>query len=143
MRGDKVIGHALVDDEDYERLSKHTWRLHSKGYATRSSSTNSKETRLMMHREVVNAGELQIDHIDRNKLNNQKENLRIATNGLNQRNKGLQKNNTSGTTGVIWDKGKKRWRAVVKIDSKNNYLGNYVKIEDAVEAITKWRNENL
>lgn len=143
MRGDKIIGHALVDDEDYERLSKYTWRLHSKGYATRSSSTNGKETRLMMHREILETGEFQVDHIDRNKLNNQKDNLRIATNSINQFNKGKQKNNTSGTPGVFWDRSKKIWRARIQIDGKRIELGRFKTVDEAAAAVGDWRSKNL
>jgi hypothetical protein len=143
MRGDKVIGHALVDDEDYERLSKYTWRLHSKGYATRSSSTNGKETRLMMHREILDTGEFQVDHIDRNKLNNQKDNLRIATNSINQFNKGKQKNNTSGTPGVFWDRSKNVWRARIQLDGKRIELGRFRTVDEAAKAVGDWRNKNL
>jgi len=143
MRGDKVIGHALVDDEDYERLSKYTWRLHSKGYATRSSSTNGKETRLMMHREILETGEFQVDHVDRNKLNNQKDNLRIATNSINQFNKGKQKNNTSGTPGVFWDRSKNIWRARIQLDGKRIELGRFKTVDEAASAVGDWREKNL
>jgi HNH endonuclease len=53
----------------------------------------------------------EIDHINRNPMDNRFANLRLATKVEQRANRGIQKNNTSGTTGVFWDKFGKRWRA--------------------------------
>lgn len=65
----------------------------------------------------------QIDHKDNDKANNRIENLRIATNSQNHINKGLQRNNTSGFKGVIWDRSCNKWRARIKVNGVNKYIG--------------------
>jgi hypothetical protein len=76
-----------------------------------------------------------IDHIDGNTLNNHIENLRLVTNKENQRNRTvINKNNTSGCTGVTWDKNKRKWLAQISVNNKNKYLGRYETKEEAASA---------
>lgn len=67
--------------------------------------------------------EYDIDHINRNPLDNRWENLREATFSQNQMNRGRQSNNTSGYTGVVYSKVTKRWLARIKINGKSKHLG--------------------
>lgn len=68
----------------------------------------------------------QIDHINGNKLDNSAINLRLATNGENKKNTGLQKNNTSGFKGVWEDKRwNTGWRAVIGNNGKKINLGTF------------------
>jgi len=76
----------------------------------------------------------QIDHINRDKSDNRIANLRLATNSQNHINKGLQKNNTSGFKGVIWEPSLGKWRARIKINGKNKYLGVHRTREAAAAA---------
>ncbi len=75
-----------------------------------------------------------VDHIDRNALNNKISNLRLATRTENARNQKLAKSNISGKTGVHWHKTAKRWIAGIKINYKYKHLGRFVKKEDAIQA---------
>ena len=75
-----------------------------------------------------------IDHEDGNGLNNKINNLRVATRSENGRNRKLQKNNTSGATGVTWHKVRKRWVAAIKVNGKQIHLGVYINKEDAIQA---------
>ena len=75
-----------------------------------------------------------IDHIDGNGLNNRLENLRNVTMRENCRNTKRPHNNTSGFTGVIWLKDKLMWRANIKVNQRNLYLGSFVDKQDAVDA---------
>jgi hypothetical protein len=78
---------------------------------------------------------LQIDHIDGNSVNNSLSNLRIATIQENQWNRvNLACNNTSGFQGVDWIKHQRKWRARIKINSKDISLGAFKSIEEAVAA---------
>ena len=75
-----------------------------------------------------------VDHEDRNGLNNKINNLRLATRLENSRNRKFQKNNTSGVTGVTWDKRRGRWVAQLKLNGKYKFLGYYLNIQDAAQA---------
>lgn len=66
-----------------------------------------------------------IDHINRNKLDNRIENLRVVDNQTNQRNAGMSAKNTSGHRGVYWHKNKKKWLASIRVDNKQLHLGSY------------------
>jgi len=79
----------------------------------------------------------QIDHIDGNPSNNRIENLRDVAQSVNLRNKKKQITNTSGSNGVYFVKNKKKWRAAVTIDYKEQHLGYFDNIEDAIAARQK------
>src|SRR5687767_1877850 len=69
---------ALVDDADYEWLSKMRWS-YVNGYAVRNGTN--------MHRLITSAPVgMDVDHIDRNRLNNQRSNLRVCTHKENMQN---------------------------------------------------------
>lgn len=73
-----------------------------------------------------------IDHINHKRDDNRLCNLREGPPGLNARNQKIHRDNTSGTTGVIFAKDKNRWRARITIDGKHKSLGSYKNIEDAI-----------
>src|SRR4051812_32510094 len=97
-------GHITeVDDADFEWLNQWKWHLSTSGYATRtqyikgSGRKNQKNIIIRMHRLIMNCPEgLFVDHINGNKLNNRRANLRLATQTDNHQNRGKQNNNTSG-----------------------------------------------
>jgi len=76
----------------------------------------------------------QVDHINHQKTDNRWCNLRSATAQINQRNKTIQKNNTSGFNGVWWHKQRSKWVAEIKINRKKNYLGIFKDKQDAINA---------
>jgi len=97
---------ALVDDEDYEQLSKYKWcahRIDNNWYAVRCTWNGGKRIFIQMHRDVLglkkNDGK-QTDHKDFSGLNNQKSNLRVCTYHENNQNRRQHKRNTSGYKGV-------------------------------------------
>ncbi len=67
----------------------------------------------------------EIDHIDRNKLNNKIENLREVTKSENMANRKKHKTNKSGYKGVAYHKASKKWRASVRINKKDVWIGCY------------------
>lgn len=129
---------AIVDYEDYEELNKHKWS-YCKGYAVRGARIDGKWKQLLMHRVIMNLnfGDKQlVDHINGNTLDNRRCNLRICSNAQNCRNRGKQKNNTSGMKGVFKDVQKYKqkdgsiqiytyWRAQIMINGKNKTLGYF------------------
>lgn len=92
---------ALVDDSDYEWLSKHKWFCQH-GYAARNVRLNGARSTKRMHQLIMNPPlGMVVDHIDQNKLNNQRSNLRLCVPRQNFRNKSKQANgNTSKYKGV-------------------------------------------
>ena len=77
---------------------------------------------------------MEIDHIDGNKINNTKENLRLVTTQENQRNVGINKNNTSGYVGIYFMKTRNKWKAQICVDRKSIYLGCFDTKDDAITA---------
>ena len=123
---------ALVDDEDYDRLiAMGKWQC-SLGYATKNVKFNSIHTTLRMHRVILtkylnldscNPRLVQVDHINGNKLDNRKENLRTCSPSQNSQNRPASKNNTSGYKGVVWHSRSKKWVAKITANGANTHLG--------------------
>jgi len=67
----------------------------------------------------------QVDHVNGDKSDNRIDNLRNVNNKTNCRNRTKQNNNTSGFTGVTWFEQAGKWRAQIKIDQKQIYIGSY------------------
>ncbi len=82
-------------------------------------------------------GSLHIDHIDTNKTNNRPANLQLVTNQVNLQAKTVSKYNTSGFTGVYFDKRDNKWVAQIKIDGRKRSLGRFADFEDACTARIK------
>lgn len=78
-----------------------------------------------------------IDHIDRDPSNDCINNLREATPMLNQQNRRVSKNNTSGFTGVV--RSREKWKAAISVKNKIKYLGVYKTKEDAQKAYSKYK----
>lgn len=121
---------ALVDDEDFERLNQYKWYF-SNGYAKHDSGGRKNRTRLYMHRMALKAEPGQeVDHINRNKLDNRKSNLRFVTHYQNSINVFIRRDNKSGHTGVFLNPKTKKHRAY--IDRMN--LGEFKSFNEAVLA---------
>ena len=98
------INTTLVDDEDYEILNQHKWH-NNIGYARTDIKDGNKWFGKLMHRLIMNVPiKMEVDHIDRNGLNNQKSNLRIVTHQQNSMNSKKQKGSSSKYKGVTFDK---------------------------------------
>ncbi len=118
---------ALVDDEDFEFLSQWNWyalTCRDSFYAARNGWTTRGEPRgaVLMHR-VLLPGAVQVDHKNRNKLDNQKANLRPATVSTNSQNRPLYRSNTSGYKGVTFHKPTQTWKARISKDGRRWYVG--------------------
>ncbi len=76
----------------------------------------------------------QIDHINGNRSDNRKSNLRLATHKQNMENRKVQKNNKSGFRGVTWDAERNSWQAHISNGGKFIRLGRFATAEDASKA---------
>ena len=116
-----------IDLEDVDNIKDYKWSLTNKGYVYNHQLG-------VIHRLIMNCpDDKQIDHINHDKLDNRKENLRICTNRQNNMNKGLYSHNTSGYTGVSWDKEKSKWEASIKVKGVKKHLGYFGTKDDAVD----------
>ena len=134
-----------VDNEDFEWLNQWRWNVsESKNYLRVQRSIWHKDTKkkdcLLMHRQIMEfPKEMHIDHINNDRLDNRKSNLRICT--MNQNNKDYPKprTNTSGYKGVHFAERNlkkkkslnKPWYAMIRVDCKNIYLGYFETAEKA------------
>ncbi len=132
---------ALVDSEDYEHLIKYKWHIvkpktREVCYAATRTLVNGKVRILLMHRLIMqqNDPKILIDHKDKNGINNQKSNLRIATFSENAANRISCKNSTSKYLGVMWDKSRGKWRAEIRKNGKYLNVGRFVNEKDAAIA---------
>lgn len=125
--------HAIVDDQDFERVAAHRWYLNGRGYAI-TSLYNPKRT-VSLHRFVMNAPKgAEVDHENRNKLDCRRENLRWSTRAGNARNVSKRRDGvTSQYKGVhLHREGK--YEAGIRVNRKRIYLGLYVTQEEAAHA---------
>lgn len=135
---------AIVDDEDFDELSKHKWtaRKDRKGnfYAVRSVGRRHDRTTVAMHRVIMNAGPDDfVDHRHGKTLDNRKViSLRKCTRAQNQRNRHAR-NSKSGYKGVCFltRKRSKPWRYEISVDKKNIHLGYFATDVEAAKAYDK------
>ena len=76
---------------------------------------------------------VQVDHTNHIRACNCWCNLQPATAQTNQKNRKLNKNNTSGFTGVHWCKAERKWRASIKISKRKLHLGNFKQLAEAIK----------
>lgn len=127
---------SIIDDEDYERLNQWKWSFHNGGYGVRTTWPDNKA--VLLHRIVMNCPDnMEVDHINGNKLDNRKENLRVCTARENRLNRKKSKNKTSKYKGVHWNKDNSKWRAKITVNDKSISLGCFITELEAAEAYNK------
>jgi len=128
---------AKVDDEDFVHLNKWKWRFNSPGDAVRWTLGSHKIRKLIiLHREIMSPPVSKVvDHINHDRLDNRKTNLRICSRSENCRNSVKSSLNTSGYKGVYWDDTRKRWRTHIRINKlKRIKLGDFTSKLEAARA---------
>lgn len=131
-------GYATVSAIDYKSLSKHNWSLDNDGYARGHAEgiTINMHTFIMKQYENI-PNNMIIDHINKNRLDNRRENLRLLTVALNNQNRTVSKNKKSSIYAcVVYDKKCKKYKAETYIggNGKSVYLGLYNTEIGAAEA---------
>jgi hypothetical protein len=119
----------------FDLLSGYKWDVLS-GYAIRKEKIDGKRTIVSMHHLVSGRPESGYvsDHINGDRLDNRRENLRFCTLSQNSMNRGHRKNNKSGYKGVSYYKNNGKWRAYIRIKGKTKHLGYFTSIESAALA---------
>ena len=132
------IGYTLkgeefyFDLEDYDKIKDYYWLKTEYGYI---HSTNRKDKQyVFLHRLVMNINDPEIicDHINCNKIDNRKNNLRIATRSGNATNRPPYEKSVSGYSGVTFDKTKNKWLVRIYINHKQVNLGCYDNLDEAI-----------
>lgn len=126
---------------------KECGRILTTGYRALSIKINGKSVQIRLHRLAwfIVYGvipEHDIDHIDRDKLNNRISNLRDVQRTINLRNSKMKSNNTSGVTGVFWRKDNKKWIAAANNGGRTCYVGAFLDKDEAEAAVKAFRERH-
>jgi len=130
------------DGKIYSKIKKIYRKCHynPQGYLQLRLKQNGKNENICVHRLVAEhflpnpENKRCIDHIDKDKKNNNMWNLRWCTNGENMSNRGKQQNNTSGFKGVTFNKERNKWQAQIQVEKVYKSLGRFDTKEKAYEA---------
>lgn len=121
---------VLIDYDDIEKVSQKRWYLTTNGYVMHSVSRSEK---LYLHKYVSGIKDM-CDHINGDRLDCRKKNLRPATPSQNSANKGRHKSTSAIYPGVYWREDCRKYRAKIRVDSKQINLGHFATAEEAIEA---------
>lgn len=126
------IGVAIIDIDDIDKCKNYKWGINGNGYAR-----NGKHN-LFLHNLILNIDvlpkDLVCDHINRNRLDNRKSNLRIITNSENCFNR-------NNVRGYSYNKNTNKYAAYIKRNGHNVYLGQYDNKREAIDIRLKWENK--
>lgn len=146
-RDGSVRAYAIVDAADAEFISQWRWQINSvTGYALRKKREGQRTHTIYLHRELlglVPADGLFGDHIDRDRLNCRRSNLRVLRLGENQQNTSAQRGTSSVYRGVSWIAQSGKWRAAIRVKSKTYTLGLFENESDAANAARVARQQIL
>jgi hypothetical protein len=129
-----IVEYALVDEDDFEKVNKYKWHLNASGYA----QGTIKGKIIPLHHFILKKPEkgYVIDHINQDRLNDSKNNLREVSKSINSHNKIKNTNivTSSKFKGVIWNKKLKKWRSTCWFKKKQVDLGCFETEEEAAKA---------
>lgn len=134
--GGKIGGSAWVSDED-DWVLPFNWSIDGSGYVQRG---NPGGRPIRLHRELMGFPAGLVDHIDRNRMNNQRTNLRVVTAAENAQNKGALKGKYRG---VYKHPQRERWIATASLHGKSIQIGVFDTEENAAEASRAWRQIHM
>lgn len=139
--GDKTV---LIDDEDYNRIKDYKWHISKDNYIdARIKKEDGRFSTIGLHRVIMYAPKgMSVDHINHNRLDNRKENLRICSHSENLKNYSKPKDGkTSQYKGVCWDKNNNRFKAALSFNCKTVYIGLFKDEVSAALAYNKKAKE--
>jgi HNH endonuclease len=128
--------YAIVDDADFERLNQWGWAESPSGYVWRSVTVGpNKQGKVRMHRLVASTPTgLFTDHVNGDKLDNRRENLRVCTTAENGRNRGANRKSSSRYKGVSLRRSTGMWRASICLNGRSRHIGSFPSQEEAARA---------
>jgi len=126
----------IFDTDEYLKIKDYCWWTNDYGYMYTTKPNSNHKKNLLLHHLILNftdtSNGLFTDHINRNKLDNRKENLRIISRQNNARNISLSFDNTSGFIGVDWMKSESAWRSRIVYEGIAHHLGIFQDKEKAI-----------
>lgn len=127
---------ATVDACDFDLVSAYEWRLETNGYVVSGNPRHGNY--IFLHSVLITAPpNFVVDHRDRQPLNNQRSNLRVASKSQNAANSKQRVDNKSGYRGVSFYLRDSKWKAQIKVDGKVIFLGYFLEATDAAEAYNR------
>jgi hypothetical protein len=129
---------AMVDVADVHLVNSYAWYYNGPtGYAM---ADDPERGRIVLHRTILGLSKgdgVEVDHANRNKLDNRRSNLRHATPGQSMANQSLRRDNSSGYRGVSWHPQTQKWAARITVNRKGRHLGLYETKEEAARVRDK------
>jgi hypothetical protein len=147
-RDGSIRAHALVDVADAPAIECRRWHVGSNGYARRGQveKGTGRIIAVLMHRVLMGLEEgdqRQVDHINRDKLDNRRSNLRLVTGAINAQNTPSRAGSSSRFRGVYWDSRRSKWRSQGSIDGVRTRLGTFDTEIEAACAVEAWRRSAM
>jgi hypothetical protein len=126
---------AKIDKEDYLKIQNLSWCINPQGYAIARPRGVGKQRLINMQQVILGIIKgKEIDHINHDKTDNRKQNIRFCTRQQNTWNTSKSKGKSSLYRGIHWVHEKKRWYVRIRCNHKESFLGYYRDIKEAVEA---------
>jgi hypothetical protein len=138
---DGLRAHTRVDDTDYEIQGQFRWQLSTRGYASRFIGSRGRQRALLLHREILgltHGDGLVGDHINRDRLDNRRINLRTLDLAVSAQNVSMR-GGTSRYRGVHWDSKRQKWFAQGSRGGKRVALGRFDDEDEAGRAASEFR----
>jgi hypothetical protein len=135
---------TLVDEADAESVVAYRWRLSPYGYAQRSFKRGAVKTYQSLHRQLLGLAfgdGLEVDHINGDRLDNRRENLRIVTKAEQAQN--AQRHGRRIARGVCFHRGNRKWMAYGYSAGRIVHLGYFTDVEEAGRVATAWRSQHM
>lgn len=125
-----------IDEDDYEAVSHYSWHIEDSGYPRTHVGKRPTACKLLLHAFLLGRAPegFEWDHINRDRLDNQRHNIRIVTHTVNTRNVGLSRRNKSGVKGVNWDTWRGKWRASIRNGGPKIHVGYFDILTEAIAA---------
>jgi hypothetical protein len=141
-----IAAYTFIDADDVEWVNQWRWHITQDGYARRNVKTGGRYKASSLHRELlglVSGDGLVADHINRDRLDNRRANLRAVTRKANAQNISPNPGASSSYRGVSWHTDTGKWMAYVGVDGKLKYLGLFQDEREAADVARDARRELL
>ena len=138
-----VVAYTTISDQDYSLLRRYKWSLSSSGYAVTNISVDGWSKTISLHsilkpfKRLDDGTKLVCDHIDRDRLNNTRSNLRMVTPQMNARNCNLRGDNKTGFQCVAYRPSKNKFEGYFYCDKKKYHVGLFDSSEEAAIAVER------